>query len=474
MAAWRAKITTWFERRHDAHAQAQFLPAALEILETPASPLGRIMALFICAFFIIASLWAVLGQVDIIATAPGRILPADKIKTIQPLESGVVRAIHIKDGDHVAAGQVLVELDGTLTGADQERLVRDQRLAQLDVSRLTALKPTAETGGAPAPMIFPPDVPSDDRLHAQAALRAQVQSQAAKIAAFDDQVAQKRAEEQEVRATMVKLNASVPILAEKARLHKALQDQGYGTSFAQLDAQQALSDARNELKVNAQRAAQTRAAQADIASRRAQAVAEYKAQILADLVKAEEKNNALTQELVKARQKSSNTVLHAPIAGVVEQLAIHTKGGVVTPAEHLMIVVPEEGGLTTEVQLSNQDVGFVRAGQDVAIKVETFTFTRYGLIQGKVLGVSRDAMVENNAPRASASQNVSPQVPQNGALNYTARIALQRNSIFVDGQWKPLMPGMAVTAEIKTGKRSVMDYLLSPLAKRSDEALHER
>lgn len=462
-------------RSFDGKDEREFLPAALEILETPPSPAGRFLAMAIGSFFLIAVLWSFIGKVDVLATATGRLVPAGKVKVIQPLDPGLVRAIAVQDGDRVRAGQLLIELDPTQVGADRDRLARDLATTSLDVARLTALKPTAEHGAPAAPLIPPAGAAPDDIAQARAALAAQVDEQAAKLAALEQQIAEKRAEEGEAAASIAKTNAGLPLLVQKARLHQQLHDEGFGTSFAYLDAQEALSDARNDLKVEAERAAQARAAAAALQRQRAQAQSEFAAGVLADLGKAQEKQNELAQDLIKAQQKSADTSIRAPIDGVVEELAVHTIGGVVTPAQRLMIIVPETGSLIVEAQLPNRDVGFVHAGQDAAVKIETFSFTRYGLVRGKVIDVSRDAVAAGER-RAddSVSNDAAAPPPAPGSPTYTARIRLERESMVVDGVRRPLLPGMAVTAEIKTGRRTIIDYLLSPLSRRTNEALHER
>jgi hemolysin D len=460
--------------RFDGKDEREFLPAALEILETPPSPTGRVLAMVIGAFFVIAVLWSFFGKVDVLATAPGRILPAGKIKVVQPLDPGMVKAIYVQDGDHVRAGQVLIELDPTLAGADREKLAHDLTGAQLDVARLTALRSMAESGAAPGPLIAPPDAPADQVEEARAALRAQIDQQAAKLAGLDEQIAEKRAEAGEVEASIAKTNAGLPMLAEKARLHQRLHDQGFGTSFAYLDAQEALSDAHRDLDVFAQRGDQARAAAASLQRQRAEAVSEFAAGVLSDLSKALEKQNEMTQDLVKAKEKSIETEIRAPIDGVVEETAVHTIGGVVTPAERLMIVVPDDQQLVVEAQLPNRDVGFVHPGQEVAVKIETFNFTRYGLIRGKVISLSRDAVASSDRRTDDGSPEANPATPTPASPTYTARISLEKSSMVIDGVLRQLQPGMAVTAEVKTGRRTIIDYLLSPLSRTTHEALHER
>ncbi|MDB5482047.1 MAG: putative HlyD family secretion protein [Caulobacteraceae bacterium] len=476
----RGALTTVLRRgveSFERNDEREFLPAALEVLETPPSPAGRLLAILIGAFFTIAVAWAFLGKVDVIATAPGRVLPSGKTKVIQPLDPGTVKTIAVQDGDHVKAGQLLIALDPTTTSADRDRLTHDLVQTRLDVARLSALAPVAEGRGGPGQIGAVEGATPDDLAQARAALRAQLDAQAAKVAGLDQQTSEKRAEAAEVTALIAKTNASLPMLTEKARLHEKLRQQGFGTSFANLDAQQQLSDAHRDLEVQAKRLDQSRAYAAALQRQRAQAASEFDAGVLSDLQKAREKENQLSQDLIKAQQKSTQTEIRSPIDGVVEELALHTVGGVVTPAERLMIVVPDTRKLMVEAQLANRDVGFVHTGQDVSVKIETFNFTRYGLVHGKVIDVSRDAVAAatrqaDESSGASAQQQQQPASP--ASPTYMARVSLDRTSMVVDGRREPLIPGMSVTAEVKTGRRTIINYLLSPLARKSNEALHER
>ena len=206
--------------------EREFLPAALEVLETPPSPAGRAVAITIMLFVVLALGWAFIGRVDVTASASGQLVPAGRVKLVQPLDAGVVRAIHVQDGDHVKAGDVLIELDPTATGADRDSLAHDLMQAQLDVARLTALKRGGPAGRAPPRLDAPPEAPARDLDQARAAMRAQADEQAAKLASLDQQISQKRAESAEVGAQIAKLNASIPLLEEKVRLRKKLLGQG--------------------------------------------------------------------------------------------------------------------------------------------------------------------------------------------------------------------------------------------------------
>jgi hemolysin D len=457
--------------REPDYAKA-FLPAALEVVETPPSPTGRVLGFTIVAFFIVAVIWAFFGRVDIMATAPGRLTPIGDTKTIQPLETGLVRAILVQNGQRVRKGDLLLQLDPTQPNADSSRISQDLMRAELDVARLTALRSAIQTGRAPRVQTVA-DAPKELLQDAQASASAQWDQHAAKVAELDQQIAKSRAEAAEISAQIGKISASVPILNEKEKIHRDLTAQGYGTSLSYLDAQEQASDARHEVAVQNERLRQAASEREAISKQRDEAISEFGAGVFADLRKAEESRGELSQDAVKAISRSSATELRAPIDGVVDQLAVHTLGGVVTPAQPLMIVVPERQGLIIQAQLSDRDSGFVHAGQTAKVKVETFNFTRYGLLDGRVVNVSRD-VINPSSPMAAQSQDLSRGTNKGDRPSYVARILLNTNSMRIDGQTVELQPGMTVQVEIRTGSRTILDYLLSPIARRAQDSLHER
>ncbi|MGH7023682.1 MAG: HlyD family type I secretion periplasmic adaptor subunit [Caulobacteraceae bacterium] len=465
----------WLARlvRSAGRDEREFLPAALEVIETPPSPTGRALGLVIILFFAVALAWAIFGKVDVIATAPGRVMPAGDVKTIQPLEPGTVRAIRVQDGDHVRAGQLLIELDPTQAGADLDRLSHDLMQDRLDVARLLALKVALETGGSPR-FDPPPDAAPELVEEARTAMRAQADQQAAKLADLSQQISQKDAEIAEAEAEAEKTKASVPLLAQKAAIYEKLSQEGYGSSVALIDAQQQLSEARHDLLVLSERGDEASAGRAALERQRDEARSEYAASVLDDLRKAQAQENDASQDWVKAQNRSAQTELKSPIDGVVDQLAVHTLHGVVTSAESLMIVVPDSRNLMVEARLANRDVGFVHVGQPVKIKVETFNFTRYGMLDGRVIDVSKDVISPDAHQPAQPATAPAPDQGAAPAPTYVARIRLAATRMLVEGREASLLPGMSVTAEIKTGERTILDYLLSPLARKTQESLHER
>lgn len=443
-------------RRSD---EIDFLPAALEILERPPSPTARLFSLTIMGLFTAALAWSWFGHVDMVAVAQGRVVPSGRTKTVQPMEIGLVRAIHVEDGRTVKAGDLLIELDATATAAERDRLAAELLSVRTEVARLAAALGDADPLASFAP---PPGAPAAlVQMHRQLLL-SQLAEQRAKLSGVDRELARREADRATVLQTMAKLTATLPLIRERAEALRILSAQGTTSRFQYLQLQQDLVEHEQEVLVQKTRLTEVEAAMAAAAEQRRQAEAEFRRARYTELTAAGQKAADLTQELAKAEQRLTQTRLTAPVDGTVQQLAVHTVGGVVTPAQPVLVIVPEDSQLEVEAFIPNKDIGFVAVGQPVEVKIDTFTFTRYGLVPGRVASVSGD-VVQRDDDKAEKKETV-----------YSARVALERTSLDIDGRSTALSPGMAVTAEIKTGQRRILDYLLSPLARHLQEALRER
>jgi hemolysin D len=475
MQASPTRLVIPFRRTHQRRGEElAFLPAALEIVETPPSPIGRAIGVTIILLFCAALGWSWWGTIDIVASATGKIVPSGRTKVIQPFETGVVRSIWAQDGQVVKAGDVLIELDPTVNAAERDHLHNDLLAEQLNIARLRA----ALAGGEDPAADFTPPANADAALLStqRQLLLNQVTEHRAKIAALALQQAQKEAEQATTMATIHKLQAMIPVIQPRVDIRKTLMDKELGSKLTYFETLQLLVEQQEELSIQKSHLREAEAAMAAIRETRGQAEAEYRHTLSDELSKAEQKANGLTQDLIKAEQKTRLQLLTAPVDGVVQQLAIHTVGGVVTPAQSLLVIVPSDSRLEIDATVSNRDIGFVHAGQEAEIKVDTFNFTRYGLLHGQVLSVSQDAITherQNDRPRELGTQNDSSE-PKDQELSYSARISLDRTQMQIDDRLVNLSPGMAVTVEIKTGSRMILSYLLSPLLRYRQETLRER
>ncbi len=450
-AAWQAESRQMFGTVAPSGRAAEFLPAVLEIQQVPPSPIGRALIWTIAAAFTTAVLWASFGRIDIVATAQGKIIPSGYSKIVQPYETGVIAAIHVQDGQAVKQGDLLIELDATLNRADRDRASNEQQAANVDAARLRALIKGQTTFDAPA------DADRTYVLLQQQLLRDQLAEYQAKVAAAQHLVDQRQAALEQTNENIVRLEATVPMEVERAEAYKKLLEHEAVTKMDFLQAEGQRIDKAQELAAQKKKLAQDRAALAEAEQHYRAMVSEFQQSKQAELSVLETKAASLSQEVTKAGQKAGLQRLMSPIDGVVQQLTVHTVGGVVTPAQQLLIVVPREHPVEVEAQVENKDVGFVQDGQSVEIKIETFPFTLYGTIPGHVLTVSHDA-----APVEKVG------------LVYLTRVSMDRSTVYVDGKRVNLSPGMVVTVEIKTGERRIIEYLLSPLLEAAQESLRER
>jgi hemolysin D len=473
-----AKVVELFanQRQRRSAEELAFLPAALEIVETPPSPAGRAIGVCVILIFCIGLAWAAFGQIDVVASAQGRIVPSDRVKVIQPMELGVVRTLLVEDGQKVKAGDVLLEIDPTINEAEARQARHDLRTTRLDIARLRAA--LSDSGDPIAAFRPPADADPEQAGDQRRFLESQVAEHRAKVGALDRQRQQKEAEVEAMAATVAKLEAMIPVLQQRFEIRRNLASQELGSKLQYLEMLQALTEMQHELKVQQNNKRVGEAAAAAIGESRAQAAAEYRRGLFDELGKMVQKENGLAETLVKAEQKAKLQALRAPVDGTVQQLAVHTIGGVVTPSQELMVVVPTNSRLEIEANIPNREIGFIQAGQEAEIKVDTFNFTKYGLIHGHVLSFSQDSIKRQKpsdpAKEKSASSVADTSEPQGQEMVYQARISLDQTDMLIDGKRVQLSPGMAVTAEIKTGARSVLSYLLSPILRFQQESMRER
>lgn len=436
--------------------EAQFLPASLSLQETPVSPAPRVVMWLLIAFAAIAVLWAVFGRIDVVATAHGKIVPNDRTKTIQPFETASVKAIHVTDGQAVKTGDILIDLDATMAQADKDRVVGDLATARLQVARGHAMLVALDTAKEVA-LTRPVGVDDVRFEEAQRLLLGQIGEYNAKMSRAGEEIARRGAELRFTQEIVHKLEQTVPIARQRAQDFKSLLDRNFVSRHGYLELEQARIEQEGDLASQSNRLEEIEAALREARGQSLQLKAETRRVALDGITDGRQKVAALEQELIKADTRGWLMRLTSPVDGTVQQLAVHTVGGVVTPAQALMVIVPQDNPLEVEAFIQNKDIGFVKPDQDAEVKIETFQYTKYGTIHAKVTSVSHDAI--NDEKRG---------------LIYSTRVRMEKATINVDGAEVSLSPGMAVSVEIKTNKRRVIEYFLSPLIQHTSESLRER
>jgi RTX toxin transport system membrane fusion protein len=431
----------------------EFLPAHLEVIEKPPAPRARITALVLTSFLIIVVLWSVFGQLDIHAGAHGRIMVSSHSKVIQPLEQGEVFRIHVKDGQYVERGEVLIELNTVDIQAEIARLSEQILQLELDSARLRALLSVE-----PEINFVPPALASELRVKRTKSLLISEIKETQTL--LDQLIAEQQVNKAQQQANKHDLEALANLrlnIEERLEARRILAKSQSIARVELLEQEKELLDVVRTISGLTAQKSVLKAQYLSIAERKDSLLAQKRREYFEELTQAEVNLSQVKQELIKSEEQLRRKTLRSPVDGIVQQLSIHTLGGVVEPAQALMVVVPAKAKLEAEVKVLNKDIGFVLAGQSVEIKIDSFPFTKYGTIKGEVLYISQDAVQDEQL-----------------GLVFPARVKLSRSNIVVDDYLVNLSAGMSVMAEIQTGKRRVIEYLLSPLQQYQSEALRER
>lgn len=451
----------WAERRalepiQRTREELAFLPAHLELTETPLSPAPRVSLWIIMALFCIALLWACFGKLDVVAVAPGKTITSSRTKIVQPAETAVVRRILVHDGQEVKQGDLLIELDATSTTADSRKAVEALLSARLVAARSAALVQAIDTA---APPIMSPDddLPADRFEATQRLALSEYAAFTARKQSLKAMVEQKQAELRTVESAIAPLEQYLDISRTRVTDYEKLLDKNYVPRQEYLLRKQERINAERDLAGQRSRRAELQSAIVGAREELAVTVTDTRRQLLDELRQAREQILQFEPEVVRTMQRNALMELRAPASGTVQQLAVHTVGGVVTPAQPLLSVVPENDQMEVEAIVLNQDIGFVRPGQRATIKIESFPYTRYGYIEGVVKNVSHDAIQDEKL-----------------GLIYRAQVRMERSELQVDGATVRLSSGMTLVVEIKTGRRRMVDYLLDPLRKSVSESMRER
>ncbi len=434
--------------------ETEFLPAILEVTETPPSPTGRLVMWSILTLLVVGILWSVLGHINEVAVAPGKVIPTGQVKTIQVKNKSIVKEIHVKEGQHVEKGDTLVVMDPTSTDADYDSLNKRAAYYALDIQRLEA-----ELNGTPFSPKSDPNLELKDITAEQSLYQSRVSQHRAEMEAAANAVNQKQAALNAERVNLNKYDEMLEIAREKERRLIELTKENAISEFQLFE--------QTSQRINYEK---TAAAQLDLINRAEAELSEaqaklsnldaaYKKDVMASLVESRKQYYALTEESKKADENQRLSTVVAPCSGTVYNLAVHTEGGVVTDAQPLMVIVPDGVELEFEVWAENKDIGFIKEGQEAEVKVATFNFQKFGMLTAYVDEISADSNSDKSDPEKNKRFRLLLKLDEN---------TLKENpDIHIN-------PGMEVTAEIKIKEKRIIEFFLDPFRRYTHESLRER
>jgi hemolysin D len=443
----------------------EFAPDIVKAQHAPPLRYRHYVLYALLALLAVMLVWAMFGKLDIVAVANGKLVPQSYLKVVQPSDGGIVKEILVKEGDIVAAGQVLMRMDTSVSVADRKVLDNDFQLKVLQLRRIdTELS----------------DMPFARQPGDNPALFAQVEAQyRSHRLAYQDAIGTERAAllkaQHDLKSAMeteAKLKQTLPIYREQEKGWLKLAEEGFAGKLMVMDRTRSRIETEQELQAQAHNIESLKATIAQSNNRIAQITSNYQQQLHNERIEAESVHNKLDQELAKHTYKHDLLELRAPQAGRVKDLSTHTQGTVVQPGTILLNIVPQDEPLLAEVWVSNLDAGFVVTGQPVRVKLSAYPFQKYGVLDGVVHHLSADASDKNDNNKGSDPAKDGS--PPDAGLNYRALVELKSSVLEAQGSQFRLTPGMQVSAEIVLGTRTVLEYLLSPIQKTVFEAARER
>ena len=449
------RFIRWLLHGEKREKETEFLPAILEVTETPPSPTGRFVMWTILILVVVALAWSFLGHINEVAIAAGKVIPSGQVKTVQVKNKGIVKEINVTEGQLVKEGDVLVVLDPTTTTADYDSLKKRAAYYKLDIQRLTAELTQQPFTPEEDPDLEPHDLAAEMALYQSRTSDYRTQRQS-RVDVIDQKIARLQA----TQASYEKYAEVLAIEQEKEARLIDLSEQNAISEFQLLEQQSKTIEYAKNAQSQLDELNSIRAEIAEAQQNLANVDASYHKDIMTALVEAKKEYYTVTESIKKADEDSRMATIYAPISGRVYNLDIHTLGGIVTDAQPLMQIVPEEVKLEFEVYADNKDIGFIKVGQEAEVKVETFNFQKFGMYKAEVMEISADAVDEPNDQQRNKKFKL--------LLDPTS------NDINVYGQPAKLEIGMNVSAEIKIKEKRIIDFFLDPFRRYTSEALRER
>ena len=443
-----------------------FAPSLLRVQNQPPAPFAQAMLRILLVLLFAVILWAIFGKLDIVASAEGKLIPQSYVKIVQPFEQGLISEILVSEGQHVEAGQVLMRLDTTMSDADGKAITADYFIKQIARRRIDAELADIEFKRADS---------DPEALYKEALAQYRANRHAYHTALEEERSIRDKAQSELAAAKQAstKLTEILPHYQKQAEAFAELAQDGYVSRFEAADKQREYTERSQDLKTQQHLIASAQATLTASSRKLEQISADYRKRLQAERADLGSKLDKTQAEYAKQQYRHELLELKAPQDGIIKDVATHTIGTVISPGTILMTLVPKDEILRAEVWVSNQDVGFIHQGQPTKVKLASYQFQKYGMVQGEVAHLSADA-TDANQQGTGASAPPNTKSPNGQPYAYRALVDLKAQELIVNGIKHALSPGMQVTAEIHLGTRTILEYLLSPVMGAFQEAGRER
>ena len=424
----------------------EFKPLLIEIEDKPLNPLGRIILYLVLAIMVFTTAWLILAKVDVVVSAQGKVIPSGEIKILKPLESGVVSKIFVKESDKVKKGDILIQIDPTVTDASLLSKQDDLAVTNSDIALLEAL-------------INESNLSKDELNKLNSSQLSLYNSQKQILAStYESNKAKLNSAKLDIKANESEVNRLSLLLSKeeeaKARLQKVL-DLIAKKEYEEVSKN--IINLKEQKDIALYRLKESNKKLEEIIEENQKAIKTIKSNWIETSLSKEKEKRELSAQINAILFSNKTQQIKSPVDGFVGKLLVHTEGGVVNPNDNLISIVPSDAPLIIKANVLNKDIGFLKLGQEVAVKIDTFSFQKYGLLYGNIIEISKDAIEDEKL-----------------GLIYEIKIKPKSLDIKVEGETKQLEIGMSVIAEVKTGKRRVIELFIYPIIKYMDEGLSVR
>ena len=434
----------------------------------------------VCALTVIAVTFSFIGRLDVVVTASGHLQQFELTRTVQPLRISIVRRINVREGQRVRKGEILVALDHDAEDAEIHRAVAQMKRDQYDLLRLRALLAADDNGQEPH-VEAPDDMFPTELSSFRNRVSDQYVQQKTKIDGLKSGLAEKFQEEIETAAQLHQATDAVAILSKEANIRRTSAQLGVGSRIDELEIEQRLSQQQDGIPQLIAHLREAVATRASLVAQLSSASADYRRALWDDMEKTLAEQGQARSDAEKAAAAIVAQSLRAPCDGTVQQLSVTTVGGVVTSAQPILSIVPESGSMIADLTVSNKDIGFLHVGQRAAVKVAAYPFGLYGVLYGDISTISRDMTTTSHDQAAESrpdgkpsKETVDGSPARDDEDSYVIQVRLGQSVLSANGKHLPLLPGMNVIADILTGRRRVIDYLLSPIESTVADSMRER
>ncbi|HKY94964.1 MAG TPA: HlyD family type I secretion periplasmic adaptor subunit [Kiloniellales bacterium] len=432
---------------------ADFLPDSQAVAERAHSPLARTLLLVLSLMVIAFVAYISIAEVDQVASAQGVVRPGGRVKVVNHPDGGRVAAIHVREGDQVVEGQPLLELDPAIIGEEVEKRRAAWIVSELQVARLTA-----EAAGLTPE--FPDDL-ADERPDLVASERALYQARAEAIATrraqADEVVRQRQQDVATLEARDKQQRQSLELLRQQIAALEKLRAQGYFPELRYLTVLRELSDAEGQLAETQTQLEAARAALAEAESKRVSVDREWRAQVQQELADAIALRDEVLSLLNQSDTALAGLVVLSPADGIVQELKVNNLGQSVGANQELMKIVPLGDQLIVEAKVANADISHVEVGQQARVKITTYNYIRFGVLEGKVTQISPDATKDERS----------------GVLYFSVYVETEKNYLGDQPGQYPVSPGMTAEVDLVIGKRTILAFLTDRLRQTAAEAFGE-